>query len=68
MADLLSIAGNSVKTNQSALAIVGNNIANANMRAMSGKVRCSGGICRLERNGCFGYWARCRYKALMTAT
>ena len=30
MADLLSIAGNSVKTNQSALAIVGNNIANAN--------------------------------------
>jgi len=30
MADLLSIAGNSVKTNQAALAIVGNNIANAN--------------------------------------
>lgn len=30
MADLLSIAGNSVKTNQSALAVVGNNIANAN--------------------------------------
>ena len=30
MTDLLSIAGNSVKTNQSALAVVGNNIANAN--------------------------------------
>ena len=30
MADLLSIAGNSVKTNQAALAVVGNNIANAN--------------------------------------
>ena len=30
MADLLSIAGNSVKTNQSALAVIGNNIANAN--------------------------------------
>ncbi|SVB09773.1 uncharacterized protein METZ01_LOCUS162627, partial [marine metagenome] len=29
MADLLSIAGNSVKTNQSALAVIGNNIANA---------------------------------------
>ena len=30
MADLLSIAGNAVKTNQSSLAIIGNNIANAN--------------------------------------
>ena len=30
MPDLLSIGGNSVKTNQSALAVVGNNIANAN--------------------------------------
>jgi flagellar hook-associated protein 1 FlgK len=30
MPDLLSIAGNSVKTNQAALAVVGNNIANAN--------------------------------------
>ena len=30
MPDLISIAGNAVKTNQAALAVVGNNIANVN--------------------------------------
>ena len=38
MSDLLSVGGNSVKNNQSALTVVSNNIANAQQRAMSAKI------------------------------